>query len=180
MPLYCYTETTALSEPLFPTTLSQIPSPCVSSFWCYYLYSFLWFIAFCLFHTFFPFVYSLTLLAQKIIIFRTAPSVGLLTVGGEGWQGNLYNREECKKLLRTARNHRILHMPTERMNEWTFYYYIIWYNNRIIVMYFNCRGVTSTSLLPFYKIVALSGDGRNYRPIHFVVNVMDKWMYSHF
>jgi chromosome condensin MukBEF MukE localization factor len=34
-------------------------------------------------------------------------------VGGEGWQGNVYNREEWKKLLRTARNCRILHMAME-------------------------------------------------------------------
>jgi hypothetical protein len=34
-------------------------------------------------------------------------------VGGEGWQEKVYNREECKKLLRTARNRRILHMPME-------------------------------------------------------------------
>jgi hypothetical protein len=34
-------------------------------------------------------------------------------VGGEGWQGKLYVREEWKKLLRTARNRRILHMPME-------------------------------------------------------------------
>jgi hypothetical protein len=34
-------------------------------------------------------------------------------VGGEGWQEAGYNREECKKLLRTARNHHILHMPLE-------------------------------------------------------------------
>ena len=34
-------------------------------------------------------------------------------VGGEGWQEKLYNREECKKPLRMARNHRILHMPME-------------------------------------------------------------------
>jgi len=34
-------------------------------------------------------------------------------VGGEGWQEKVYNREEWKKLLRTARNHRILHMPME-------------------------------------------------------------------
>jgi hypothetical protein len=27
-------------------------------------------------------------------------------VGGEGWQENVYNREEWKKLLRTKRNHR--------------------------------------------------------------------------
>jgi hypothetical protein len=38
------------------------------------------------------------------------------TVGGEGWQENVHNREEWKKLLRMARNCRILHMPMERMN----------------------------------------------------------------
>jgi hypothetical protein len=42
------------------------------------------------------------------------------TVGGEEWQEKVYNREERKKLLRTARNHRILHMPMECMNEWWF------------------------------------------------------------
>jgi hypothetical protein len=34
-------------------------------------------------------------------------------VGGEEWQEGVYNREEWKKLLRTARNRRILHMPME-------------------------------------------------------------------
>jgi len=34
-------------------------------------------------------------------------------VGGEGWQEKVHNREEWKKLLRIARNHRILHMPME-------------------------------------------------------------------
>jgi len=34
-------------------------------------------------------------------------------VGGEGWQEKVHNREEWKKLLRTARNYRILHMPME-------------------------------------------------------------------
>jgi hypothetical protein len=34
-------------------------------------------------------------------------------VGGEGWQEKVYYREEWKKLLRTARNCRILHMPME-------------------------------------------------------------------
>ena len=38
-------------------------------------------------------------------------------VGGEGWQEKLRNTEEWKKLLRTARNCRILHLPVERMNE---------------------------------------------------------------
>jgi len=32
-------------------------------------------------------------------------------VGGKGWKERVYNREEWKKLLRTGRNHRILHMP---------------------------------------------------------------------
>jgi hypothetical protein len=34
-------------------------------------------------------------------------------VGREGWQENVYDRVEWKKLLRTARNRRILHMPME-------------------------------------------------------------------
>jgi len=34
-------------------------------------------------------------------------------VGGEGWQEKAHNREEWKKLLRTARNRRILRMPME-------------------------------------------------------------------
>jgi hypothetical protein len=34
-------------------------------------------------------------------------------VGGEGWQEKVHDREEWKKLLRTARNSRILHTPME-------------------------------------------------------------------
>jgi hypothetical protein len=34
-------------------------------------------------------------------------------VGGEEWQGKLYNREKWKKLLRKARNRRILQMLLE-------------------------------------------------------------------
>jgi hypothetical protein len=34
-------------------------------------------------------------------------------VGGKLWMERVYNREEWKKLLRTARNSRILHMPME-------------------------------------------------------------------
>jgi len=37
-------------------------------------------------------------------------------VGGEGWQEKVRNRGEWKKLMRTVRNHRILHMPMEWMN----------------------------------------------------------------
>jgi hypothetical protein len=35
------------------------------------------------------------------------------TVGEEGWQEKVHNREEWMKLLRMARNCRILHVPTE-------------------------------------------------------------------
>jgi hypothetical protein len=34
-------------------------------------------------------------------------------VGGKEWKERVYNREEWKKLLRTARNLRILRMPME-------------------------------------------------------------------
>jgi hypothetical protein len=34
-------------------------------------------------------------------------------VGGKGWKERVYNREERKKVLRTARNRRILQMPME-------------------------------------------------------------------
>jgi hypothetical protein len=34
-------------------------------------------------------------------------------VGGDRWHEKVRNREEWKKLLRTARNRRILHMPME-------------------------------------------------------------------
>jgi hypothetical protein len=34
-------------------------------------------------------------------------------VSGEDWQEKVYNGEEWKKILRTARNRRILHMPME-------------------------------------------------------------------
>ena len=44
---------------------------------------------------------------------------------GKGWQEKVRNREEWKKLLRTARNRRILHVPMEQMK----------YNN---VMMFDC------------------------------------------
>jgi hypothetical protein len=34
-------------------------------------------------------------------------------VGGEEWQGKVCNNEEWKKLLRVARNRRVLHMVME-------------------------------------------------------------------
>jgi hypothetical protein len=36
-------------------------------------------------------------------------------VGGEWWQEKVYNIEEWKKPLRTARSRHILHMPMESM-----------------------------------------------------------------
>jgi hypothetical protein len=33
--------------------------------------------------------------------------------GGKGWKERVYNREKWKKLVRTARNRCILHMPKE-------------------------------------------------------------------
>ena len=38
--------------------------------------------------------------------------VGII-VGGEGWKEKVHNREEWKKLPRTSRNRRILHMSKE-------------------------------------------------------------------
>jgi len=34
-------------------------------------------------------------------------------IGGKGWKEMVYNRGKWKKLVRTARNCRILHMPME-------------------------------------------------------------------
>jgi hypothetical protein len=34
-------------------------------------------------------------------------------VGGKVWKVSVYNRKELKKLLRRAKNRRILHMPIE-------------------------------------------------------------------
>jgi len=38
-------------------------------------------------------------------------------VGGKGWKERVYNREEWKKILRTARNLHILHVNGIKMNE---------------------------------------------------------------
>jgi hypothetical protein len=43
--------------------------------------------------------------------------VSVRMVGVEGWQEKVYNREGWKKLLRTARNCHILHMPMEGKDE---------------------------------------------------------------
>jgi hypothetical protein len=38
-------------------------------------------------------------------------------VGGEEWQEKVYSRVKWKKLLRKAKNGRILHISMERMNK---------------------------------------------------------------
>jgi len=43
-------------------------------------------------------------------------------VDGKGWKERVYNRQEWKKPLRMKRNHCILHMPVERMNEMRKFY----------------------------------------------------------
>jgi hypothetical protein len=42
---------------------------------------------------------------------------------GEEWQEKVCNREEWKKLLRTARDRRILHMSMESINLNTFFFW---------------------------------------------------------
>jgi len=59
-----------------------------------------------------------------------------------------------------------------------FYFSIIWYNNKIISLYFNCKGEACTSVIPFSANVTLPHDGPSYRPKHVVVNVMNKWRYN--
>jgi hypothetical protein len=49
-------------------------------------------------------------------------------VGGEGWQKKVYNREEWKKLLRTASYRRVLHMPVE----WNSTGVIIWWEHLLV------------------------------------------------
>jgi hypothetical protein len=39
--------------------------------------------------------------------------------GRKRWKEMVYNREDWKKLLRTARNCRILHTPTESINTYS-------------------------------------------------------------
>jgi hypothetical protein len=46
-------------------------------------------------------------------------------VGGEEWQEEVYDREEWKKLLRTARYPHILHMPMEQNRIPCFFYYFL-------------------------------------------------------
>jgi hypothetical protein len=49
----------------------------------------------------------------------------------------------------------------------------MWRNNKIIYLYFNCKAQVSRS------VSSLLYDGRNCRPKHIIVNVMNKWIYRH-
>jgi hypothetical protein len=60
---------------------------------------------------------STTLRGRPRYRWRDEVRKGGRIVGGEKWQEKVYNREEWKKLLRTARNRRILHMAMGWMNE---------------------------------------------------------------
>ena len=53
-----------------------------------------------------------------IIIIRDEVREDGRLVGEKGWKERVYNREEWKKLLRTAGNHRILHTPMEWMDNY--------------------------------------------------------------
>jgi len=55
-------------------------------------------------------------------------------VGGEGWQEKVHNREGWRKLLRMARNRRIVHMPVGRMNVTTLPARILQYNTKYFVI----------------------------------------------
>jgi hypothetical protein len=50
-------------------------------------------------------------------------------VGGKGWKERVHNREAWKKLLRIARNCRILHMLMELINGQYVYYIQNWPKN---------------------------------------------------
>jgi len=71
-------------------------------------------------------------------------------VGGKGWKERAYNREEWKKLLRTARYRRILHMS----REWMEYLHIFMFTIYIFI-YFESIWFTFplTSLGPGIKFM---------------------------
>jgi hypothetical protein len=61
-------------------------------------------------------------------------------VGGKGWKERVYNREEWKKLLRTLRNRRILHMPMgmneKYMSAFGLHYALQYYNTHAEMLFF--------------------------------------------
>jgi len=55
-----------------------------------------------------------------------------------------------------------------------FYYPILWYNNKITMLYVTVKDRPLPHSLHFYITVALPDNGRHYRAKHVVVNVMNK------
>jgi len=76
-------------------------------------------------------------------------------VGGKGWKERVYNGEEWKKLLRMARNRRILRMPRELLNEcilmylltypWFGYFCAFAYR---LMIFFKASSSSTTAALP--------------------------------
>ena len=74
-------------------------------------------------------------------------------VGGKGWQEKVHNREEWKKLLRMARNRRILHMPMERMNaSWKQYVTGHLYLQILLCEFFETHAYTLQQYMKFFCI----------------------------
>jgi hypothetical protein len=83
-------------------------------------------------------------------------------VDGEGWQEKVHNREEWKKLLRTARNCRILHMPMEWMNEWI---------NYILCLLNECK-------MRFFLLIHDLKIGVYLRVMHSIKHVLYKYLFE--
>jgi hypothetical protein len=77
------------------------------------------------------------------------------------WQEKVYDREEWKKLLRTARNRCILHMPVEWMNEWMHSWGIDtvlltkpWGESIYFVFFFSSSLDSSVGIVTLYRLVS--------------------------
>jgi hypothetical protein len=87
-------------------------------------------------------------------------------VGGEGWKEWIYNREEWKKLLRTERNHLILHMPMERMNKWMNEWMNKWMNEWVNeYLQTSIQNIVVEWLEYCFKLWTLKGQISTRRPV---------------
>jgi hypothetical protein len=91
-------------------------------------------------------------------------------VGEEEWQEIVYNRQEWKKLLGMARNHCILHMAMEQINEWSLKistYHLLEQNiiifqcsgqhHRLLIMYIIIQGPVNQQILFIPNVSGNSG-----------------------
>jgi len=98
-----------------------------------------------------------------------------ILVGGKGWKERVYNREEWKKLLRTARNCHILHRSVEWMNLmllklWLLTKnYMLFLNFGVIVTHHKCICVHVPSTLKMATWVANTCLWLLYNKIIFVL-----------